>query len=293
MRARTTGVLGAAAIVGAVLLAAPAGAQPVSYPATRKIEHMDDHHGTKVADPYRWLEDETSPETAAWVAAQNAVTFPYLERIPYRKSLLARVTQLVDYERYSAPSRKGPYFFFNKNSGLQNQSVLYLQKGLDAQAEMLIDPNAWSADGTVQLAVFAPSKDAKYAVYGTSQSGSDWQQYKVMELASKRTLPDTIDWVKVSDVAWHGDGFYYSRYPEPAAGHEKASINENHQVFFHKLGTAQAADTLVYEDAANLQRFHMVNTTEDERFAVLYVSERGKGKDGNALYVRDLAAGSG
>ena len=296
MGARTSAVMYAAAhaaIIGAVLLAAPAGAQPTSYPATRKIEHMDDYHGTKVADPYRWLEDETSPETAAWVEAQNAVTFPYLERIPFRKQLLDRVTQLVDYERYSAPSRKGPYFFFSRNSGLQNQSVLYLQKGLDAEAEVLIDPNAWSADGTVQLAAFAPSKDARYAVYGTSQSGSDWQQYKVMELASQRTLPDTIDWVKVSDVAWHGDGFYYSRYPEPPAGHEKASINENHQVFFHKLGTAQTADALVYEDAANPQRFHTVGTTEDERFAVLTVSERGKGKDGNALYVRDLAAGAG
>jgi len=291
MGARTSAVMFAAA-VGMALLAPPAGAQPVSYPATRKIEHMDDYHGTKVADPYRWLEDETSPETAAWIEAQNAVTFPYLERIPFRKSLLERVTQLVDYERYSAPSRKGPYFFFSRNSGLQNQNVLYLQKGLDAEAEVLIDPNALSADGTVQLAAFAPSKDAKYAVYGTSQSGSDWQQYKVMELASKRTLADTIDWVKVSDVAWHGDGFYYSRYPEPPAGHEKASINENHQVFFHKLGTAQAADTLVYEDRANPQRFHTVGTTEDERFAVLYVSERGKGKDGNALYVRNLSAGA-
>ena len=291
MSARTSAVT-CAVVVGAVLIAAHAGAQLTSYPATRKIDHMDDYHGTKVADPYRWLEDETSPDTAAWIEAQNAVTFPYLERIPFRKALLERVTQLVDYERYSVPSRKGPYFFFSKNSGLQNQSVLFLQKGLDARSEVLIDPNAWSADGTVQLAAFEPSKDAKYAVYGTSQSGSDWQQYKVMELADKRTLPDTIDWVKVSDIAWHGDGFYYSRYPEPPAGHEKASINENHQVFFHRLGTVQAADALVYEDRANPQRFHTVNTTEDERFAVLYVSDRGKGKDGNALYVRDLAGGS-
>ena len=281
-----------AVVAGAALVAAHAGAQPKSYPATRKIERMDDYHGTKVADPYCWLEDETSPETAAWIEAQNAVTFPYLERIPFRKQLLERVTRLVDYERFSAPSRKGPYFFYSRNSGLQNQSVLYLQKGLDAEAQVLLDPNAWSADGTVQLAVFEPSKDARYAVYGTSQSGSDWEQYKVMELASKRVLPDTIDWVKVSDVAWHGDGFYYSRYPKPPSGHEKASINENHQVFFHELGTQQTADTLVYQDAANPQRFHTVNTTEDERFAVLYVSERGKGKDGNAFYVRDLAAGA-
>jgi prolyl oligopeptidase len=196
--------------------------------------------------------------------------------------------QLNDYERYSAPSRKGPYFFFSKNSGLQNQSVVYIQKGLDGASDVLLDPNAWSADGTVQLSAFAPSKDATYAVYGISKSGSDWQQYKVMELATKRTLDDTLEWVKVSTVAWAGRGFYYSRYPEPAAGHEKASINENHQVFFHALGTKQSEDKLVYEDAKNPQRFHVVYTTEDERFAILDLSERGKGTDGNALYVRDL-----
>ena len=267
---------------------APATAQKLMYPVTKKIDQVDDYHGTKVADPYRWLEDDTSPETAAWVEAENAVTFPYLERIPYRAKLLKRVTELSDYERYSAPSQKGPYFFFSKNSGLQNQSVLFIQKGFDGAPEVLIDPNAWSADGTVRLTEFAVSKDAKYAVYGVSRSGSDWQEYKVLELASKRTLDDTISWVKVSDAAWQGDGFYYSRYPEPAEGQEKASINEDHQVFYHRLGTAQSADTLVYRDAANPQRFNNLDTTEDERFAVLYVSERGKGKDGNALFVRDL-----
>jgi prolyl oligopeptidase len=290
MGKRSLVVLAAAAIAaGAWLAVAPSAAETPSYLATKKMEHVDDYHGTKVADPYRWLEDETSPETAAWVEAQNAVTFPYLERIPYRQKLLARVTQLNDYERYSAPSRKGGYFFFSKNSGLQNQSVLYIQRGLDGAAETLIDPNTWSTDGTVQLSAFAPSKDAKHAVYGISRSGSDWQQYKVMELATKRTLEDTVDWAKVSNVAWHGDGFYYSRNPEPEEGHEKASINENHQVFFHKLGTRQAEDKLVFEDPANLQRFHILDTTEDERFAILEVSERGAGKDGNALYARDLS----
>jgi prolyl oligopeptidase len=290
MATRMLAVLGVVgALLGAIVTAAPAQGQPLSYLTTRKIEHVDDYHGTKVADPYRWLEDETSPETAQWIEAQNAVTFPYLERIPYRQKLLDRVMQLNDYERYSAPSRKGEYFFFSKNEGLQNQSVLYIQKGLTGAPEVLIDPNAWSADGTVQLSAFAPAKDAKHAVYGISRSGSDWQQYKVMELATKRTLPDTVDWAKVSNVAWHGDGFYYSRYPEPPEGHEKASINENHQVFFHRLGTEQSQDTLVYEDPANLQRFHVLGTTEDERFAILEVSERGAGKDGNALFVRDLS----
>jgi prolyl oligopeptidase len=285
-------VLGSAALA-TVLATAPSMGQAPHYVATRKIDHVDDYHGTKVPDPYRWLEDETSAETAAWVEAQNAVTFPYLERIPYRNALLKRVTELNDYERFSAPSQKGPYFFFSKNEGLQNQSVLYFQAGLSGAPEVLLDPNSWSADGTVQLSAFDPSRDAKYAVYGISQSGSDWQQYKVMELATKRTLSDTVDWVKVSNIAWHGDGFYYSRYPEPPEGHEKASINENHLVYFHKLGTPQSADTLVYEDAANPQRFHIVSTTEDERFAILEVSERGKGKDGNALFVRDLTKPDG
>jgi len=286
MKTRTFAVcagVGAAALT-TVLFAV----EPASYPVTKKIDQVDDYHGTKVADPYRWLEDESSPETAAWVEAQNAVTFPYLERIPNREALRARVLELNDYERYGAPSRKGPYFFFNKNDGLQNQSVLHIQTGLDGAPQVLLDPNAWSADGTVQLSAFEPSKDAKHAVYGISSSGSDWQQYKVMELATRRILDDTVDWAKVSSVAWHGDGFYYSRYPEPPEGHEKASINENHQVFFHKLGTPQSADTLVYEDPANPQRFHTTTTTEDERFLILEVSDRGKGLDGNALYVRDL-----
>ncbi|HEX7779874.1 MAG TPA: prolyl oligopeptidase family serine peptidase, partial [Vicinamibacterales bacterium] len=245
----------------------------------------------KVADPYRWLEDDNSPETAAWVEAQNTLTFGYLDRIPFRKSLTDRVIALNNYERISAPFRKGPYVFFSKNDGLQNQSVLYVQKGMTGAPEVLLDPNTWSEHGTTRLGAFAPSKDARFAVYGVSESGSDWQTYRVIDLASKKTLSDSIAWVKVSGVAWHGDGFYYSRYPAPEKGKEKASINEDHQVYFHKMGTSQSADALVFEDKANPQRFHTLDRTEDERFAILSVSDRGKGKDGNALFVRDLSAG--
>jgi len=259
---------------------------------TRKSDHVDTYHGIAVPDPYRWLEDDTSAETAAWVEAQNGVTYPYLERIPFRAALQARVLQLNDYEKYSAPSRKGPYFFFSRNSGLQNQSVLFMQAGIDGEPEVLIDPNTWSPDGTVSLSIFVPSKDATHAVYGISRSGSDWQVYKVMELATKATLADTLEWVKVSGVAWFEDGFFYSRYPAPPPGKEKASINENHQVFFHRIGTPQSEDRLVYEDPSNPQRFHTVQTTEDERFAILTISERGKGKDGNALHVCDLSTGA-
>ena len=256
---------------------------------TRKGDHVDYYHGVAVPDPYRWLEDDTSAETAAWVEAQNNVTLPYLERIPFRAALHARVLQLNDYEKYSAPLRKGPYLFFTRNAGLQNQSVLFIQVGRAGAPEVLIDPNTWSADGTVSLSVFVPSRDATYAVYGISQSGSDWHVYKVMDLASRKTLDDTIEWVKVSGVAWCGDGFFYSRYPAPPVGQEKASINENHQVFFHRIGTPQSQDRLIYEDAANPQRFHTVQTTEDERFAILSISERGKGADGNALHACDLS----
>ena len=160
MKTRTFAA-GCVAAFGAALATLLFAAEPTTYPVTQKIDHIDDYHGTKVADPYRWLEDETSPETAAWVEAQNAVTFPYLERIPYRDALRARVMELNDYERYGAPARKGPYFFFSKNEGLQNQSVLHIQRGLDSAPEVLLDPNSWSADGTVQLSAFEPSKDAR------------------------------------------------------------------------------------------------------------------------------------
>ena len=267
-------------------------AQPFHYPVTKKVDQVDVYHGTKVADPYRWLEDDMSAQTAAWVEAQNKITFPYLEAIPYRAQLQARVKQLSDYAKYSSPSRKGPYYFFSKNEGLQDQSVLYIQKGLNGTPEVLIDPNKWEGGGTTRLSAFAPSADAKYAVYGISKSGSDWQQYKVMNLATKKPLRDTLDWVKVSSIAWHAGGFYYSRYPAPGQGKsEKAAINEDHRVYFHKIGTPQSQDRQIYQDAANGQRFHIVQTTDDERFALLTVSDRGQGKDGNALFARDLSRG--
>ncbi|MGH9968265.1 MAG: prolyl oligopeptidase family serine peptidase [Pyrinomonadaceae bacterium] len=263
----------------------------LAYPVTKKVEHFDDYHGTKVADPYRWLEDENATETAAWVEAQNRVTFAYLEKIPFRQQLAARLEKLYNYPKYSSPSRRGEHFFFSKNDGLQNQSVLYIQKGLDGTPEVLIDPNKFSEDGTSRLGTFSLSKDGSVAVYGISKGGSDWQDYYVMDVQAKKTQSDHLEWVKVSGVAWAGNGFYYSRYPQPEKGKELTSKNENHQVFFHKLGTTQAEDELIYEDKGNPQRFHFVGTTDDERFAILTISERGKGKKGNAVFFRDLAKG--
>ena len=248
---RRIGWSSAAVAVVVVLGTSPASqtvsqtaSQRLDYPQTRKVDHVDTYHLTSVPDPYRWLEDDNSPETAQWVAAENKVTFGYLEKIPYRAQLKARLETLFNYPKFSAPARKGDYFFFSKNDGLQNQSVLYIQKGLSGTPEVLIDPNKWSEDGTTRLAAFSLSKDGKYAVVGVSRSGSDWQEYGVMEIATKTMLPDKIEWVKVSGASWRGNGFYYSRYPAPAKGRELSSANENHQVYFHKVGTPQSADEL-------------------------------------------------
>ncbi len=275
--------------LGIALLTGVVAAQGLQYPVTRTVDHVDTYHGTKVPDPYRWLEDDTSADTARWVEAQNTVTFAYLEQIPYRAQLLKRLNALYNYAKYSSPSRKGEYYFFSKNSGLQNQSVLYIQKGLTGTPEVLLDPNTWSTDGTVRLGTFAPSKDGKLAVYGVSRSGSDWQEYNVLDLTTRKPLADKIEWVKVSSVAWRGNGFYYSRYPAPAKGKELSSVNENHQVFYHRIGTPQAQDETVFADPKHPQRFHTLETTEDERFAILDVSDRGTGKQGNALFVQDLS----
>ncbi|GAB3539886.1 prolyl oligopeptidase family serine peptidase [Spirosoma fluminis] len=263
---------------------------PFNYPKARKTDQADTYHGTQVADPYRWLEDDRSAETADWVKAENKVTFDYLAQIPYRKQLQTRLEQVYNYPKYSAPSRKGDWFYFSKNDGLQNQAVLYRQKGLDGKPELVIDPNKLSADGTTRLGAFSLSKDGKHAVVGLSKGGSDWQEYQIMDLATKQYLPEKIEWVKVSGAAWQGDGFYYSRYPKPE-GSALAAKNENHQVFYHKLNTPQSADRLVYEDAKNPQRFHIVSTTDDERFALLSISDRGQGKDGNALFFMDAQGG--
>ncbi len=258
----------------------------LNYPATRKIDHTDNYHGTTVADPYRWLEDDRSAETAEWVKQQNLVTFGYLDKIPYREALRKRLEKIYNYAKYSAPSRKGEWFYFYKNDGLQNQSVLYRQKGLNGTPEIVLDPNKLSKDATTRLAQFSLSKDGRYAAYALSKGGSDWQDILVMDMATKQNLSDKLEWVKVSGIAWQGNGFYYSRYPKPD-GSALAAKNENHQVFFHKIGTSQDADELVYEDKANPQRFHTVGTTEDEQFALLTISDRGKGKDGNALFYKE------
>jgi prolyl oligopeptidase len=256
----------------------------LSYPKTRKVDQIDQYHGVSVADPYRWLEDDNSADTKAWVKAQNEVSFGYLEKLPMRETFKKRIEVLSNYEKLSAPTRRGEWFYFYKNSGLQNQSVLYRQKGLNGTPEEVLDPNKLSSDATTRLTVFNLNKDGRYACIGLSKGGSDWQTYTVRDMATGKDLADEIQWVKVSSVAWKGNGFYYSRYPAPAPGKELSTKNENHQVWFHTVGTSQAQDRLVYEDKRNGQRFHTVSTSDDEKFAYLTISDRGKGLDGNALW---------
>ncbi|MPR35055.1 prolyl oligopeptidase family serine peptidase [Salmonirosea aquatica] len=278
-------------LLTATLLHPDGSAQTMTYPTTKKIDHVDTYHGTQVPDPYRWLEDDRSDETAAWVKAENEVTFGYLNKIPFKQKIFDDLEKAYNYPKYSAPRKKGEYFYFYKNDGLQNQSVLYRQKGLQGTPEVVLDPNKLSADGTTRLTVFSLSKDGNYAVCGFSQGGSDWQEYQVMDMKTLKMMPDKLEWVKVSGAAWQGDGFYYSRYPKPE-GSALAAKNENHQVFYHQVGTPQSDDKLIYEDPANPQRFHTVSTTEDEQYAALYLSDRGKGLDGNGLWVMKKGEGT-
>jgi prolyl oligopeptidase len=221
---------------------------PLKYPETKKENVIEAYHGVRVEDPYRWLEDDNSAETKAWVKAQNAVTFEWLGTIPQREAIRDRLSKLWNFERFGMPWERGGRWFFTRNSGLQNQSVLYTSETLDAAPRVLIDPNTLSADGTVSLTVSAVSEDGKRIIYGTSKAGSDWQEYRVRDIESGQDLPDLVEWVKFSGVSWakDGSGFYYSRYPAPAKGGKLTASNKNHSLYFHKLGTQQAADQLIY-----------------------------------------------
>jgi prolyl oligopeptidase len=261
----------------------------VSYPVTQKDTGItDDYHGTLVADPYRWLEYDTASNVAEWVTAQNKVTFGYLEKIPFRDKIKSRLTEVFNYPRYSSPFRVGDYYFFYKNDGLQNQAVIYYQKGLDGQPVVFLDPNKMSEDGTAAVSLLGASKDARFMAYAINQSGSDWQQINVIEIASLRKLDDELNWVKFSGAAWKGDGFYYSRYDAPPKGKEFSSKNEYHKIYYHRIGTPQSADELIYEDKKFPLRYYGAETTEDERFLIINVAQ---GTDGTELYCKNLSKG--
>ena len=275
-----------------LLLALTSGdaiAQRLTYPVSRTSDQVDTYFGTKVADPYRWLENESAPETAAWVEAQNKLTFGYLEKIPYRAALRARLEKLYNYAKYGAPFRRGEHYIFTKNDGLQNQSVLYIQRGLGGTPAVLLDPNTFSTDGTSRLGGFSTSRDGKYAAYGISTGGSDWNEFHAMDIATRKPLPDVIKWAKFTGAAWQGNGFYYGRYPAPDSAKALVNANEGRAIYYHRIGTAQDEDQLAYSSPEHPKYFPGVGTTEDERFAILTISENGA-KKGNSLFYR--AAGT-
>jgi len=260
--------------------------QQINYPETKKMDHIDDYHGIKVSDPYRWLEDNNSQETAEWVEAQNKVTDKYLSKISFRESLKKRLTDLWNYERYSAPSKHGESYIFYKNDGLQEQSVVYIQNGLNGTPEVFIDPNKLSNDGSISLAGLSFSKDDRYASYSISRGGSDWREIFVIDAATKQLTQDHIKWAKFTGMAWFKDGFFYSRYDEPKQGEELKQSNEFQKLYYHKLGTEQSEDRLILEDKDNPKRGFGAGVTEDEKYLIVSVWEGSS--TNNLLYYKDL-----
>lgn len=258
----------------------------VKYPETKKVNQVDDYFGTKVADPYRWLEDDNSEETKEWVIAENKVTQSYLSDIPFYDKVKARLEEMWNYPKYSSPFKQGEWYYFYKNDGLQNQSVLYRQKGLNGVPEVFIDPNQMSKDGTAAIGTPSFSKNKKYAVYLEAQAGSDWQVGHVMNVATKQLTPDSVNYIKFSGTSWKGDdGFYYSRYPNSDEKSKLTNQNQNHKVYYHKLGTSQNDDVLIYEDKEHPLRTVNAYLTEDEHFMILHTSE---GTSGDEIRVKDM-----
>ncbi len=258
------------------------------YPQARKADQVDDFFGTRVADPYRWLENSDSPETRAWIEAENKLTFSYLGRIPERARIKKRLTQIWNYERYGTPSREGPFYIFTRNTGLQRQSVLYKTRSLESEPEVLLDPNTLSADGTVALGGTSFTEDGRYMAYAVAASGSDWLEWRVRDVASAKDLPDIVRWSKFSGAAWlkDGSGFYYGRYDEPAPGTALQALNKNQKLFFHKVGTSQDKDALVYSRPDKPDWGFEAGVTEDGRY--LLISQTEGTDNRNRVFVQDL-----
>ena len=262
-----------------------ATAQQLSYPKAEKDGTVDEYFGVKVADPYRWLENDTSQQTAAWVEAENKVTNSYLSKIPFREKLLKRLTEVSNYEKIGAPRKRHGKWYFYKNDGLQNQSVLYQMDKLGGEPRVFLDPNTLSKDGTVALKGTYFSNNGRWMAYAISRSGSDWQEFYVIDLQTGQPTSDHIEWAKFSGAAWKGDGFYYSTYDRPTEGKEFSNINEGMKIFYHKMGTPQSEDVLFYQNPTQPKRFYDVLTNEEETLMYLYESGAGAG---NNLFVRDL-----
>lgn len=257
----------------------------LKYPDTKKTDIVNDYHGIQVEDPYQWLEDDNSDNTKNWVTRQNKVTYDYLATIPFRDKIKKRLELLWDYPKYSSPFIKAEYYYFFKNDGLQNQSVMYRQKGLDGVPEEFLNPNTLSKEGIAALGSINFSKKGKYLAYSIAVAGSDWQEIFVMESATKKIMTDKIEWTKFGGADWNGDeGFYYSGYDKPDEQSKLSKQNEFHKVFYHKIGTPQSSDKLIYEDKKHPLRYHGAGLTEDGRFLILRISE---GTSGVELWYRD------
>jgi len=262
----------------------------IHYPVTATTNQVDVYHGVAVKDPYRWLEDDNSAATKAWVEAENKVTFDYLASIPQRDAIKRRLTELWNYERYGVPFKRGPRYFFSKNDGLQNQSVLYTRPSLDAEASVLLDPNTLSTDGTVALSGYDITDDGKLMAYGLSTSGSDWQEWRVRDVATAKDLPDVIKWVKFSSASWakNGCGFYYSRYDEPKEEAKLTRVNYFQKLYFHRLGSPQSEDQLVYERPDQKEWSFGGGVTDDGHYLII---SSGQGTDPkNRVLYQDLQA---
>lgn len=265
-------------------------ADGIVYPETRRVDHVDSYHGVEVADPYRWLEEDVrqSDAVADWVAAQNRVTFDWLRDVPGRERIRRRLTELWNYEKYSAPFKAGGRYYFFKNDGLQNQSVLYRMASLEDEPEVLLDPNQWSADGTIALSGTAFSDDGRYLAYGVAEAGSDWRTWRVMDLATRQPISDEVKWVKFSGAEWtpDGRGFFYGRYREPEESAAFQNLNFDQKIFYHRIGTAQSDDVLVYERPDHPDWGFGLDVTEDGRYLVVTV---WKGTDDKyQVHFRDL-----
>src|SRR5712671_2457861 len=270
---------------GTVLLAQTAS---FKYPAPRKGDVVDTYFGTKVADPYRWMEDLNAPEVARWVEAENAVTFAHLDALPMRDALKKRITELWNYPKVTPPRYEGRHWFYNRNSGLQRQSVVFTRETLSGSEEVALDPNTLSPDGSIALSGFVPAPDAQHFAYGQSEGGSDWSTYYVRELTTGKQLPDAIRWVKFSSIAWteDGKGFFYGRYPEPRAGKALEDAVRDKKIYYHALGTPQSADRLMYERPDEPMLFIDADIDETGRY-VFFQTNKGTSNK-NELFVKDL-----
>jgi len=253
----------------------------IHYPTAKKTDTVDVYFGHQIADPYRWLEDDNSPETEAWVEAENKITFDYLSKIPFRNKLEEHLKEIWNYPKYRVPFKKGNRYFLFKNDGIQNQDVLYMMNDLEGEPELLLDPNTLSEDGTIALADVSVSKDGKYLAYSISSGGSDWNEISVMEIDTRRLLNDHIEWVKFSGISWKGNGFFYSAYDEPDEEDVLSGQNRFHKVYYHRLDTPQAEDLLVFNNPEKPLRNYHGYATEDEQFIIIVETES---TSGNALY---------